>query len=31
MRIGDFQAYITYLSLKLHFTSDIYDFFKYNG
>ena len=31
MKIGDFQAYTTYLSLKLHFTSDSYDYFKYNG
>ena len=26
-----FDAYITYLALKQHFTNDTYDFFKYNG
>ena len=27
----EFEAYIQFLALKLHFTSDHYDYFKYNG
>jgi len=27
----DFEAYLQFLALKLHFTSDHYDYFKYNG
>jgi len=26
-----FEAYALYQSIKLHFTSDSYDFFRYNG
>ena len=26
-----YEAYKKYLSIKLHFTKDEYDFFKYNG
>ena len=27
----DFEAYRQFLALKLHFTSEHYDYFKYNG
>ena len=27
----EFEAYIQFLALKLHFTSEHYDYFKYNG
>ena len=31
MKINEFQSYQSYLALKLHFDSDNYDYFKYNG
>ena len=27
----EFEAYCQFLALKLHFTTDHYDYFKYNG
>ena len=31
MRMNEFEAYQNYLALKLHFTTEDYDYFKYNG
>lgn len=31
MRLSPFEAYCMFQALKLHFTSDSYDYFKYNG
>lgn len=31
MRLSPFEAYCMFQALKLHFTSDTYDYFKYNG
>ena len=28
---GGFDVYKTYLAVKLHFTSDTYDYYKYDG
>lgn len=31
MKLSGYETYCTYLALKSHFTSDKYDYFKYNG
>ena len=31
MRLSPYEAYCLFLALKLHFTSDSYDYFKYGG
>jgi hypothetical protein len=31
MKLNGYETYCTYLALKSHFTSDKYDYFKYNG